>query len=338
MATTATHPGQSTLPGSPEALVLRTFLEAEAPAMQDVLHRFRKVSPMSVPVLITGESGTGKEVVARAIHASSTRRDQPFVAVNCAALPRDLLEAELFGYAPGAFTGAAGTRMGKFEAAMAGTLLLDEVGDMPLDLQAKLLRAVQERVFEPLGTNRQVPFQARILSATSRNLRTSISSSNFRLDLYYRLAVVTLELPPLRRRLEDLPRISQSLLHRHCHREDTPPIALAPEVHDVLKRHDWPGNIRELENVLISSAIAAEGSVIRDVVLPAVPMRQPALDKHKGMLLPLPVTEEQIAPLAEYEQMIIEAALQATDGNLSECARRLGVGRATLRRKIAKGL
>ncbi len=318
-------------------LVQRAFLHSQAPSVAPLLRQLPKLASMSVPVLITGESGAGKEVLARAIHEQSDRKDEPFVAVNCAALPRDLLEAELFGHARGAFTGAHRERVGKFAAAEAGTLLLDEVGELPLDLQAKLLRAVQERCFEPLGSNETIPFAARLLSATSRNLRDAIAAANFRLDLYYRLAVVTLDIPPLRRRLEDLPRICGALLDRHCRREGLPRVALDPDLYDVLRRYDWPGNVRELENVLISSAVATEGPIIEELMMPAVPMRQPDLGGGASPLLALPATPDQIRPLEECERLLIDAALQATDGNLSECARRLGIGRATLRRKLARG-
>ena len=316
----------------------RSFRDSQAPAMKPLLRQFARVAPMSVPVLITGETGTGKEVLARAVHEHSSRASQPFVAVNCAALPADLLEAELFGHARGAFTGAHQRRLGKFEAAGDGTLLLDEVGDLPLALQSKLLRALQERVFEPLGSNDSVPFRARLLSATSRNLREAIATSNFRLDLYYRLAVVTLDVPPLRRRLEDLPAICASLLARFAEREGQPVYRLDPAVLVRLGRYDWPGNIRELENALISAAVDCDGDVIRSVRLDDLPMRQPNLAGHAGALLPMPVEADQVVSLAEYEMLVIEAALQACDGNLSECARRLGIGRATLRRKLARGV
>lgn len=296
----------------PEHSVGETFLRSRAESVQSLLRQLGRLASMSVPVLVTGESGVGKEVLARAIHDQSDRRSEPFVAVNCAALQRDLLEAELFGHARGAFTGAHRERVGKFEAAGAGTLLLDEVGELPLDLQAKLLRAVQERSFEPLGSNQTIPFEARLLSATSRNLRDAIATSNFRLDLYYRLAVVTLEVPPLRRRLEDLPRICAALLERHCERESVPLIALAPELYDAMRRYEWPGNIRELENVLIASAVASDGPIIDQLMLPTVPMRQPDLTAA-AMLLPLPTTADQITPLDECERLIIDAALQATD-------------------------
>ena len=326
-------------PGSSaEGRIARDFLDATAPAIQPLLRQFRRVAPMAVAVLITGETGAGKEVLARAIHEGSPRAASPFVAVNCAALPSELLEAELFGHARGAFTGAHQRRIGKFEAAGQGTLLLDEVGDLPLALQAKLLRALQERVFEPLGSNELVPFKARLISATSRNLREAIATSNFRIDLYYRLAVVTLEMPPLRRRLEDLPSICASLLVRFAEREGQPVYRLDPAVLARLARYDWPGNIRELENALISAAVNSDDDVIRSVRLDELPMRQPDLRGHAGALIPMPVEADQVVPLVEYELMVIDAALHACDGNLSECARRLGIGRATLRRKLARGV
>ena len=322
------------VPPDPE---VASFLAAPSPAMQQLRQRFLKVAPTSVPVLLTGESGTGKEVLARAIHANSDRRREPFVAVNCAALPRDLIETELFGHERGAFTGATSRRIGKFEAAGGGTLLLDEVGELPLDVQAKLLRAVQERVFEPIGTNREVQFQARLITATSRNLREAIQLANFRLDLYYRIAVMRLATVPLRRRLEDLPGIARSLLNRHAAREGVQAKTLAPRVLEVLAGYPWPGNIRELDNVLISAAITSDSDLITHVELPAVPLREPNLGLSGGPLFRLPTRVEEIRELAEYEQILLEAALQAADGNLSDAARRLGIGRATLRRKLMRG-
>ena len=314
-----------------------SFLASPSPTMTALRKRFLKVAPTSVPVLVTGESGTGKEVLARAIHAHSDRAREPFVAVNCAALPRDLIETELFGHERGAFTGATSKRIGKFEAAASGTLLLDEVGELPLDVQAKLLRAVQERVVEPIGTNRQVPFKARLITATSRNLREAIQMANFRLDLYYRIAVVTLSTVPLRRRLEDLPSICDALLARHAEREGVPARSVSDGVLDQLANYPWPGNIRELDNVLIAAAITGEGPVIREVELPAVPLREPNLGPSGGPLFRLPTRADDIRPLDEYEQILLEAALQAADGNVSDAARRLGIGRATLRRKLMRG-
>jgi len=316
---------------------VESFLSAPSPAMADLRQRFLKVAPTSVPVLVTGESGTGKEVLARAIHAHSKRSREPFVAVNCAALPRELIETELFGHERGAFTGATSRRIGKFEAAGAGTLLLDEVGELPLDVQAKLLRAVQERVFEPIGTNRQVRFEARLITATSRNLREAIQLANFRLDLYYRIAVVTLSTVPLRRRTEDLPSIAHSLLTRHAEREGVPVKRVASAVIQQLASYPWPGNIRELDNVLIAAAITSDEDTIARIELPAVPLRAPDLGTTGGPLFRLPTRADDIRTLAEYEQILLEAALQAADGNVSDAARRLGIGRATLRRKLTKG-
>ncbi len=329
-----TTPGRRLPAADPE---VSSFLAAPSPAMQRLRERFLKVAPTSVPVLVTGESGTGKEVLARAIHAHSARSREPFVAVNCAALPRELIETELFGHERGAFTGATARRIGRFEAAGGGTLLLDEVGELPLDVQSKLLRAVQERVFEPIGTNRQVSFKARLITATSRNLREAIQSANFRLDLYYRIAVMTLATVPLRRRLEDLVGIAESLLKRHAEREGVPIKRLSDGVAEQLASYSWPGNIRELDNVLISAAITSDGDVIEAVELPAVPLRQPNLGPRGGPLFRLPTDADDIRDFAEYEQIILEAALQAADGNLSDAARRLGIGRATLRRKLMKG-
>lgn len=309
---------------------------SNSPRMQVFLRAIDQIAHSSVPVLLLGETGTGKEVLARRLHELSVRAAEPFVAVNCAAIPDNLLEAELFGHERGAFTGAHARRLGKFEAAAGGTMLLDEVADLPLPLQSKLLRVVQERQFEPLGGNRTVPLRARLLAATSLDLQQAVADGRFRADLYYRIAVVTVVVPPLRQRLDDLAGLSAALLRRHARREGAPVKELRPDLIGMLRRHQWPGNVRELDNVLVAAAVRTEGPLITRLRIPSLPVRQSDNLSTPGSMIPLPSRPDDIEPLAEYERRLIAAAMEAAGGNLSECARRLGIGRATLRRKLSQ--
>lgn len=333
---TSPHLGRQTTPGQvvpPPPPVDDALFESDSPAMEAAIAQVRQAAPLSVPVLIQGETGTGKELLARLLHQSSTRAQESFVAVNCAAIPGELLEGELFGHERGAFTGAHARRIGKFEAAGTGTLVLDEIGELPPALQGKLLRAVQEREFEPLGGNRIVRFGGRVVAATSRDLEHEVREGRFRADLYYRLAVVRIEVPPLRRRLEDLPRIANRLLGRHAQEQGEQPKILTSEMLGLLARHTWPGNVRELQNVLVSAAIRSPGRDIVDLHIPSLPTRRRG--PSGTCTMPLPSHPGEVLPLDEYESRVIRAALAATDGNISDCARRLGIGRATLRRKLA---
>lgn len=295
---------------------------AESPAMRAVLSEAARVAPRRTTVLITGESGTGKEVVARAIHALSDRAEAQFVAVNCAALPETLLESELFGHEAGAFTGAAQRHIGRFEQASSGTLFLDEIGDLPMPVQVKLLRALQERTIERLGSNASIAVDVRLIAATHRDLAAAIREGGFREDLYYRLNVVALHLPPLRHRRPDIPTLVDHLLERINRDNDTAITGVSREALEAFLRYPWPGNVRELGNVLERAVVLTRGQVIHLDDLPST-IRAPSEKPPAGD-----------GSLADSERAAIVAALAAARGNRSVAADRLGIHRNTLRRKI----
>lgn len=234
----------------------------DSPAMQQLYGMIERLAPSDVSVLIHGETGSGKEHVARALHEQGPRAKGPFVAVNCAAVAKDLLESELFGHVRGSFTGAIADRDGQFVAAGGGTLFLDEIGDMPPGMQVKLLRALQEQTVRPVGANREVKTDVRVVAASHRNLRELIAEQRFREDLYFRLAVVTLEVPPLRDRPEDLPHLAAFLLERGARGLGRGPMVLSPAALECLASHTWPGNVRELDNELLRAAALAAGDAI----------------------------------------------------------------------------
>ena len=295
---------------------------AESPAMRAVLSEAARVAPRRATVLITGESGTGKEVVARAIHALSGRVGAPFVAVNCAALPESLLESELFGHETGAFTGAVRRHTGRFEQAHGGTLFLDEIGDLPGAVQVKLLRALQERTIERLGGSEPIAVDVRLIAATHRDLQAAIRDGSFREDLYYRLNVVALHLPPLRSRRPDIPPLIDHLLERINRENDTGVTGVSREVLEAFLRYPWPGNVRELRNVLERAVVLNRGRVIHLDDLPAAFRAPPEKAPIAG------------GSLVENERATIISALQAAGWNRSIAADRLGIHRNTLRRKI----
>jgi len=311
---------------------LASFI-GSSPAALEVKRQARRAAQTGSTVLLLGETGTGKELLAHAIHASSARAAHPFVSVNLAAVPETLLEAEFFGVAPGAYTGADRKgREGKFKLADGGTLFLDEVGDMPPALQAKLLRALQEQEIEPLGSNKVIKVDVRVLAATSRDLKAMVADGRFREDLYYRLNVLPVRVPPLRERLADLEALAESLLESIAQRTGMPQRELAPSALAVLAAHTWPGNIRELRNVLEQAAMLTDsgrlGAEDFARVLPAVaPARaEPGATPH---LRPLPQL------IAELERSSIQSALAATGGNKVSAAKLLGISRATLYEKLA---
>lgn len=300
---------------------------ARSAEMRRILALARKVARVDTSVLITGESGTGKERLARFVHEESARQGGPFVAVNCGALPESLLESELFGHAKGAFTGADRDREGLFEAARGGTLFLDEIGEVPVGMQVKLLRALQEREVRRIGETRDRPVDVRIVAATNRDLLFEVERERFREDLYYRLGVVELRLPPLRERLDDVIPLARVLLERLRSRIARPEIRLGNEACQALLRHDWPGNVRELENALERALVMNEDGIIRaeDLGLAAVePIREPA------PIMSAPLT----ATLEEVERAHIRAVLDAHGGHRRNAARALGIGEATLYRKL----
>jgi two-component system nitrogen regulation response regulator GlnG len=317
------------------------------PRMQEVYKTIGRVASSDVTVLLRGESGTGKELVARAIHHYSRRAGHPFVAVSGAAIPANLLETELFGHERGAFTDAKERKLGKLELAHGGTLYLDEVGDMPLDLQAKLLRALQERVFERVGGHDPIRVDLRVLAATNRDLEAMMSEGRFREDLFYRLNVVTLALPPLRERREDIPLLADHFLAKYA--ADLGERVVAPEALDRLVGYDWPGNVRELENVLQRAMVMAGGGAILPEHLPIGPVSARATVSADATLEE--IIEKKLAECVRglgarpganlYELMVglvekplLKAVLRETQGNQVKAAALLGINRNTLRKRL----
>jgi transcriptional regulator with PAS, ATPase and Fis domain len=309
---------------------LASFI-GSSPAALEVKRQARRAAQTQSNVLLLGETGTGKELLAHAIHGASARADKPFISVNLAAVPDTLLEAEFFGVAPGAYTGADRKgRDGKFKLADGGTLFLDEVGDMPLPLQAKLLRALQEQEFEPLGSNKVIKVDVRVLAATSRDLKALVAEGRFREDLYYRLNVLPIRLPALRERLADLEALAEHLLENIAERTGMPQRELAPSAISALAAHDWPGNIRELRNVLEQAAMLTDNPRLgAEDFARILPAAGSARVVAPGAMRPLP---DQIADL---ERSSIRLALAATGGNKVLAARMLGISRATLYEKMS---
>ncbi len=300
-----------------------------SPAMEKVYQVVRKVADSDASVLLSGESGTGKELVARALHTRSSRSSCPFVAVNCAAIPHDLLESELFGHSKGAFTGAVKDKPGKFQQADGGTIFLDEVGELPLGLQPKLLRVLQERVVTPVGGNREQRLDLRVVAATNRDIEQAISEGRFREDLYYRLAVIPLHLPPLRQRREDIP-----LLLRHfCSKHGAQAVRFDEAALAILQQYAWPGNVRELENLVERLLIMRTGAEITCADLPDK-LRHPA----NGGAAPLNVINlpDGGYPLEQLEREVIITALERTGWNQTAAARFLHIPRHTLLYRLEK--
>ena len=291
--------------------------------MQVMCATMKQVADTDISVLVHGESGTGKEMVAKALHFNSRRRKHPFLAINCAALPETLVESELFGHERGAFTGATQQRAGYFEQASGGTLLLDEIGDMSLELQAKLLRVLQEREIRRLGGNRTIKVDVRVVAATNRNLDQAIRDRTFREDLYYRLAEVKVQVPPLRERREDIPLLAVHFLEKHASRANKSVPALSTGASALLSRYSWPGNVRELENAIAGSLARETTNVLRTASLP--PEIVPA-----GTVPSVPPT----GTLADIERRAIEDTVERCGQNMTVAARVLGIGRATLYRKL----
>ena len=303
-------------------------------AMQQVFQALELVAPMNSTVLIQGETGTGKELIARTIHHNSPRADQRFVAFNAAAIPEPLAEAELFGHSKGAFTGAVAARVGRFELAHRGTIFLDEVGLMSLPLQAKLLRALQEKEIERLGESRAIKFDARVIAATNADLRKMVQEGTFREDLYYRLHVIPITLPPLRDRREDIPLLARHFVQKSCRSNNLPPRTLGQEALRVLMAHAWPGNIRQLENA-IEHAVAMTGQE-REIAASALPADLTAASS--SLLMPaVSIPDEGInftAVVSQLERELIARSLEKTGGNKRQAARLLQLSRTTLIDKL----
>ena len=293
---------------------------AKSAKMQQIIELIKVVARSNATVLTTGESGTGKELVARAVHSQSYRKDKPFVPVSCAALPESLLESELFGHEKGAFTGAHARRKGKFEFANRGTLFLDEIGEMSANIQVHLLRVLEEKAFTRVGGNELIKVDVRIISATNKDIEKAVASGQFREDLYYRLNVVTIELPPLRERKEDIPLLAQHFLKEFALENQKEISGFSPEVTDFLLKYQWPGNVRELENTIERSVILAQNSYIEiaDLLQKNSPLVSSALTGRS---------------LREVERSHILNILSETGGNYSEAARILAISRATLYNK-----
>lgn len=317
-----------------ENLILRKKLQrryqfhdiiSKSPRMLEVLELAREVSSLRSTVLIRGESGTGKELVARAIHFSGSRAQKPFIAVSCAALAETLLESELFGYEKGAFTGAAERKKGKFELADGGTIFLDEIGDIGPKLQADLLRVLQERSFYRVGGTEEVQVDARVIAATHKDLRALADEGKFREDLYYRLNVIEIHIPPLRERREDIPLLAEHFVERISHELGKPVEEVAQDAIRLLMDHSWPGNVRELENAIERAIVSCRGRTLS--------AEDFSFLRNDG---PAKIQIPDHLTLAEMEKLMIEAALRRTGGNVKEAAASLGIDRSTLYEKLKR--
>ena len=307
----------------------RRGLIGSSPAMERIAAAIRLLGPRRTTVLIAGETGTGKEIVARSLHLASPRSHLPLVAVNCNALPEGLLEAELFGHVKGAFTGAAHHRIGRFEQAHRSTLFLDEIGDMPLSAQAKLLRALQEREFQRVGSSETIRVDARLIVATNANLMERVREGKFREDLYYRLNVASIRVPPLRQRAEDIPPLACHFIQKICAAEHIPAPHLTPEAATSLASYDWPGNVRQLENAVEMALVLSEG--------------RPRLHPADFNLEPSPPMASVVVPdagldfeqaIGGIERQILEETLRKTNGNKTAAAEMLRLKRTTLAAKL----
>jgi transcriptional regulator with PAS, ATPase and Fis domain len=302
----------------------------ESRRMAEVFQLLDKFIAAEDPVLVLGESGTGKELIARAIHANGSRKDKPFVSENCAAMPESLLESELFGYVKGAFTGATANKQGLFQAASGGVLFLDEIGDLPVDLQKKLLRVLQEKEVRPIGSNKTIPVDVRLVTATNRNLDEMLKEGEFRADLFYRLNVLPVHLPPLRQRRQDIPLLVNRILAALA-KERNALVRISPDAMDALGRYRWPGNVRELQNEVRRSALLSDGVILESHLSGAVTQTDPneeLVPVEQGTNLP-----DMVRAL---EMRLITQAYRLATGNKSRAAEMLGISRFALQRKLEK--
>jgi len=308
-------------------------LEGNSTAMQSLFDRIQRIARADGPVLISGESGTGKDLVARAIHAESQRSDKPFLAVNCAGVPGDLLESEFFGHAAGAFSGAERARPGLFREADGGTLFLDEIGEMPIALQAKLLRALQDGRIRPVGADREHRVDVRLVAATNRDLHVKVADGEFREDLYYRLEAFQLDLPPLRQRGEDLELLAMRFMERFAVARQRPARTLSERALTAMKHYAWPGNVRELRNAMERAVTFCDGEQVGPEHLPERVRKRASLATHSDPQIPAELLAGDMLPsLAQMRQRYVHYVLKRLDGNKRRAAALLGVGRRTLYR------
>ncbi|HTP05949.1 MAG TPA: sigma-54 dependent transcriptional regulator [Nitrospirota bacterium] len=298
-------------------------LIGKAPSMTEIVQTIETVKDSESSILIQGETGTGKEVIARNIHYTGKRYNKPFVAVNCAAIPRELIESELFGHEKGAFTGAAANRAGKFEEAAEGTIFLDEIGEVELSVQSKLLRVLQEREIERLGTNKKFKVNFRLISSTNRDLRKEVEEGRFREDLFYRINVVRIDVPPLRERRHDIPLLVSEFINNFSLRENKL-FSLSDEVMDIFMQYDWPGNVRQLKNVIERAVVLARAERVTIQELPEEILSHHQKIKSVGSVKPLKVLERQA----------ISDALLVCNGNKSKAAKKLGISRKTFYKRL----
>jgi two-component system response regulator AtoC len=305
-----------------------TAILGDSATMRRVRELIEQVAGADATVLVTGESGTGKELVARAIHELGPRREAPFVAINCAAIPATLLESELFGHVKGAFTDAKGQKRGLFVQASSGTLFLDEIGEMPTEVQVKLLRVLQERRVRPVGGEEEIPFDARVIAATNRDLESAVEEGRFRPDLYYRINVVHIEVPPLRSRQGDILLMAQHFLRRHAERSKKDVLGISRPAAQKLLDYDWPGNVRELENCLERAVALTRMSEIGVDDLPE------RIREHQSKKLEVSDDPEEMITLEEMERRYVRRVLAACRGNKTQAAKTLGLDRRTLYRRL----
>ncbi|BFM10424.1 two-component system response regulator PilR [Simiduia litorea] len=317
---------------SPKETLESELLVGTTDVMRKLKQQIHKLARSQAPILITGESGCGKELIARSIHSQGPRSEGPFIAINCGAIPRELMESEFFGHKKGSFTGANSDKIGLFQAAEGGTLFLDEVADLPLDMQVKLLRAIQEKAIRPVGTQAEQKTNIRILSATHKNLQNEIGAGNFRQDLYYRINVIHLHAPALRDRIEDLEVLTSAILDKLALTYESEKIALTPEAIRHLKRYPFPGNVRELENTLERAFTLCEGNTIRHDDLQLAPI-QPEISCTQSDELNGQALDKK---LEDIERAFITKALEETRWNRTEAAQHLGISFRSLRYRLKK--
>lgn len=327
-----------------EVLRLRAELEVEysfdniigkSRKMQDVYNLMRQAIQSDITVLIRGETGTGKELVAKSIHFNSSRKSEPFITVNCAAIPETLIESELFGHERGAFTGAASRRIGKFEQANGGTILLDEIGEMHPSLQARLLRVLQEREIQRIGGTATIPINVRVIASTNRDLESALKAGSFREDLYYRIAAFPIFISPLREHREDIPLLAEHFLNRASEKTGKSVTVISAEALQMLMDYDWPGNVREVENVIERAVLQETSGVLQASNLPAE-LNSVRRRTHLVVSQDEDLTVTEVLPLEEVERQALIRALRATGNNIRQTARALGINRATVYRKMRK--